>query len=279
MKRIAVVTGASSGFGFLAVLSLAKNGFTVYATMRNLEKASIYDEAPVSKEVRDQILFHQLDVRDEASVEGFKNKLKSFGALDVLVNNAGFAGGGFSEEVSIQEYRDQFETNVFGVMAVTQAVLPIMRKQGFGKILNMSSISGRIGFPGLSPYASSKFALEGYSESLRLEMKPYGVQVALIEPGSFKTNIWSIGKKVADQSLQPNSPYYSYMERIEHHLKASEKDMGDPQEVADLIVSLTQQKHLTKLRYPVGKGVTFMLNLKKWLSWKKWENEILKRLK
>ncbi len=277
-QKIAVITGASSGFGFLTAISLAQKGFQVYATMRNLEKAVMYEGDHISKDIKDRIQIHELDVTNENSVDELRALVESIRRVDVLVNNAGFAGGGFSEEVSIQEYRNQFETNVFGVIAVTQAILPVMRQQGFGKILNMSSISGRVGFPGLSPYASSKFAVEGYSESLRLEMKPYGVQVALIEPGSFQTNIWSSGKRVSEKSQQPTSPYVSYMKRIEKHMEESEKVMGDPQDVADLIVNLAQKNELTKLRYPVGKGVSFMLNLKKMLPWKRWEREILKRL-
>ncbi|KGX84862.1 oxidoreductase [Pontibacillus marinus] len=277
-KKIAIITGASSGFGFLSAISLAKQGYIVYATMRNLEKAVMYEEDHIPKEIRGLIHIHQLDVTDGSSVQEMKDLVSSIGRADVLVNNAGFAGGGFCEEITVQEYRNQFETNVFGVMAVTQAILPVMREQGFGKILNMSSISGRVGFPGVSPYASSKFALEGYSESLRLEMKPYGVQVALIEPGSFKTNIWSSGKQVSEKSQQASSPYASYMERINKHLDESKDDMGDPQDVADLIVTLAEQNELKKLRYPVGKGVSFMLELKKWLPWNKWEREILKRL-
>ncbi len=277
-KNIALITGASSGFGFLTVVSLAKEGYEVYATMRNLDKAILYEESEIPERVKERIHIHKLDVTDETSIKELKQLVESLGRLDVLVNNAGYAGGGFCEEVSVQEYRDQFETNVFGVMGVTQAVLPTMREQGFGKILTMSSISGRVGFPGVSPYASSKFAVEGYSESLRLEMKPYGVQVALIEPGSFKTNIWSTGRSVSEQSLQSSSPYASYMEKIEKQLEESESDMGDPQDVADLIVELSKKKELTKLRYPVGKGISFMLKLKKWMPWKRWENEVLKRL-
>ena len=128
--------------------------------------------------------------------------MEDFGKVDVLINNAGYAGAGFVEEVSMEEYRKQFETNVFGVLAVTKAFLPLMRKQGQGCIINISSISGKVAFPGLSPYIASKHAIEGWSESLRLEMQPFGVKVVLIEPGSYKTNIWSTGKQVAVESLQ-----------------------------------------------------------------------------
>ncbi|WP_345290140.1 SDR family NAD(P)-dependent oxidoreductase, partial [Streptomyces gulbargensis] len=163
------------------------------------------------------------------------------GRIDVLVNNAGYAGAGFSEEVSVEEYKAQFETNVFGVMAVTQAILPLMRRQMSGKIINVSSISGRVGFPGLSPYIASKHALEGYSESLRLELKPFGVDVVLIEPGSYQTNIWTTGKKVAEKSLEKDSPYYETMKKMEHYLERSSGNYGDPQEVAKLIVKLAKQ--------------------------------------
>lgn len=188
-KKTAIVTGSSSGFGLLCAVELALKGFTVIATMREVNKSKPLLERAKEQKVDNLIHVHPLDVTSTESINLFKTLLVDYPSVDVLVNNAGFALGGFSEELSIENYRLQFETNFFGLIAVTQAVLPLMRAKKHGRIINMSSISGRIGFPGLSAYVASKHALEGYSESLRLELKPFGIDVSLIEPGSFQTNI------------------------------------------------------------------------------------------
>ncbi|WP_036824267.1 oxidoreductase [Pontibacillus yanchengensis] len=279
VQKTAIVTGASSGFGLLITVELAKRGFLVYATMRNLEKSHHVTEAVPSADVLSRIQFEPLDVTNHDSIEQFKQFIKTLKRVDVLVNNAGYALGGFSEEITIDEYRAQFETNVFGTMAVTQTVLPTMRKQKSGTIINMSSISGLIGFPGISPYVASKHALEGYSESLRLELKPYGINVAIVQPGSFKTNIWTTGKQISERSLQETSPYYNYMEKIEAEMKAGEENLGEPQDVAELVASLAEKRKIKYLRYPVGKGVRNMMRLKKLVPWPTWESKFLKRLK
>jgi NAD(P)-dependent dehydrogenase (short-subunit alcohol dehydrogenase family) len=276
-NKIAVITGASSGFGMLTSLEFAKQGFKVIATMRNIEKAKLLLEEARNLGCLEFIQIHELDVTSEESVKYFSTLLNELGRIDVLVNNAGYAGAGFVEEIPIEEYRKQFDTNVFGVMMVTQACLPIMRKQGKGNIINVSSISGLIGFPGISPYVASKHALEGWSECLRLEMKPFGIYVSLIEPGSFKTNIWSTGKQITEKSLEEDSPYFPYMRKLETHIKNGESQFGDPIEVAIKIVEIAQEQD-PNLRYPIGKGVKLSLLLKKTLNWKSWERLFLKRL-
>jgi NAD(P)-dependent dehydrogenase (short-subunit alcohol dehydrogenase family) len=277
-KPIAIVTGASSGFGLLTTLELAKSGFKVIATMRNTIKASdlLYEANKLN--IEPLIHVHPLDVTEESSIEKLAELIDSLGRVDVLVNNAGYAAAGFVEEITMEEYRRQFETNVFGVFAVTKTVLPYMRRQKEGKIINVSSISGKVAFPGLSPYVASKHALEGWSESLRLEMKPFGIEVALIEPGSFKTNIWSTGKQVTSLSLQEDSPYYEYMKEIEEYIQSGEGKFGDPQEVAAKIAEISKQKNST-LRFPIGKGVQATLMLKNMIPWSRWENIFLKKLK
>jgi NAD(P)-dependent dehydrogenase (short-subunit alcohol dehydrogenase family) len=276
-NKIAVITGASSGFGMLTSLEFAKQGFKVIATMRSIEKAKLLLEEARKLGCLEFIQIHELDVTSEDSVKYLSTLINELGRVDVLVNNAGYAGAGFVEEIPIEEYRKQFDTNVFGVMMVTQACLPIMRKQGKGNIINVSSISGLLGFPGISPYVASKHALEGWSECLRLEMKPFGIYVSLIEPGSFKTNIWSTGKQITEKSLEVASPYFSYMRRLETHIKNGESQFGDPIQVAIKIVEIAQEQE-PNLRYPIGKGVKLSLLLKKTLTWKSWEKLFLKRL-
>ncbi|USK28105.1 oxidoreductase [Metabacillus hrfriensis] len=277
-KKTVLITGASSGFGMLAAHGLAKAGYHVIATMRNLEKKaglmkSIQDDA-----LDENVTLLELDVTSSDSIQALKHFLNETSKIDILINNAGYAFGGFGEEITADEYREQFETNFFGVIAVTQAVLPFMRSQRSGKIINMSSISGLIGFPGLSPYVSSKHALEGFSESLRLEVKPFGIDVILVEPGSFSTNIWTTGKRVSPVSMEASSPYYEYMIGIEDELERGREKLGNPGEVAALIVKLCKKKTGVKLRYTVGKGVRFSLFLKRILPWSMWESIIIGKL-
>lgn len=275
-QPIAIVTGASSGFGLLTSIELARAGFHVIATMRNREKGTTLLNEAKKHSLESQISLHELDVTSEESIYNLSLFLKTLKRIDILVNNAGYAAGGFVEEIPLEEYRKQFETNVFGVIAVTKTVLPYMRKQGSGKIINVSSISGKVGFPGLSPYCASKHALEGWSESLRLEMKPFGVDVALVEPGSFKTNIWSTGRQVTES--QSVSPYYEHMKKLENYILSGESGFGDPANVAKLIAEISTKKD-PSLRYPIGKGVKLMIHLKNLIPWKQWEAIVLKNLK
>lgn len=276
-KKIAIVTGASSGFGMLTSIELAKQNYYVVATMRNVDKRFALLERVGEAKVAKLVEVFSLDVTNDHSLLVFKEKLRELGRVDVLVNNAGYAGAGFSEEIPINEYRQQFETNVFGAISVTQLCLPYMRDQRNGKIINVSSISGRVGFPGLSPYVASKHALEGWSESLRLEVGPFGIDVVLVEPGSFQTSIWSSGKQITDKSLQSHSPYFSYMEKLSLHHEKGEASYGDPLEVAKLITEISQQSS-TKLRYPIGKGVKFTLFIKSCFPWRLWERMVMKKI-
>jgi NAD(P)-dependent dehydrogenase (short-subunit alcohol dehydrogenase family) len=277
-KKIAVVTGASSGFGMLTALELAKSGYEVIATMRDQKRSTTLLSEAKSSGITDNITIHELDVTSVESVSLFKELVGRVGQVDVLVNNAGFAGAGFVEEIPIDEYRSQFETNVFGAIAVTQAVLPIMRHQARGKIINVSSISGRVGFPGLSPYVSSKYALEGWSESLRLEVKPFGIDVVLVEPGSFQTNIWTRGKRVSANSLKEESPYYEMMRKLENHIESGSSKFEDPKDVARLITAIALKNKPT-LRYAIGRGVKITLLLKMLVPWMIFEKIVLRKLK
>ncbi|RSD25399.1 SDR family oxidoreductase [Mesobacillus subterraneus] len=272
----AIVTGSSSGFGLLIAMELARSGFKVTATMRNPQKAVGLQEIAAAEKLEGNLCIHPLDVTCSSSIEEFKVYLQSLPSVDVLVNNAGFAQGGFSEELSLEDYRKQFDTNFFGVVAVTQAVLPYMRKQGSGKIINMSSISGRFGFPGLSAYSASKHALEGYSESLRLELKPFGIDVVLIEPGSYKTNIWeSVGKV----TMKENSPYEPFKHAILDELKKGEAGYGNPVDVARLAARIASADEDAQFRYPIGIGVKTTINLKHVMPWKVIEKIVMRKLK
>src|SRR5919109_2259124 len=188
-NKVAVVTGTSSGIGHEIALTLARNGFLAYATMRNLKKGENLKLLAEKENLPLKIV--QLDVTDDKSVKDAINKVvEENGRVDVLVNNAGYSLTGAFEDLAIDEIRAQFETNFFGVVRVTQAVLPIMRKQGGGgRIVNISSIGGLRGSPIISAYHSTKFALEGLSESMAYEVEPFGIKVVLIEPSLIRTNM------------------------------------------------------------------------------------------
>jgi len=274
-RKTAIVTGTSSGFGMHCAIELAKAGFYVISTMRDIGRAESLLKLADENKVSDLIHLHDLDVTLTESIHTFKDFIKEFHSIDVLVNNAGFALGGFSEELSIDEYRLQFETNVFGVIAITQSVLPFMRKNKRGRIINMSSISGKFGFPGLSPYTASKHALEGYSESLRIELRPFGIDVVLIEPGSYQTNIWS---SIDNLTIDSHSPYSFYMEALLKNMENSKAGHGNPIDVAKLVTKLAISTKTPKLRYPIGKGVKLTIGLKSILPWKILERIITMRL-
>ncbi|HFK1681191.1 TPA: oxidoreductase [Bacillus tropicus] len=277
-KKVAIITGSSSGFGLLTTLELAKKDYLVIATMRNLEKQANLLSQATQLNLLHNITVQQLDVTDQNSIHNFQLFLKEINRVDLLINNAGYANGGFVEEIPVEEYRKQFETNLFGAISITQLVLPYMRVQKNGKIINISSISGQVGFPGLSPYVSSKYALEGWSESLRLEVKPFGIDVALVEPGSYNTNIWEVGKQLATNQSDTTSPYKEYMDKIQKHINSGSDTFGNPIDVAKKIVDIAEAKRTT-LRYPIGKGVRFMILAKKILPWRLWEYLVLRSFK
>jgi NAD(P)-dependent dehydrogenase (short-subunit alcohol dehydrogenase family) len=269
---VAVVTGSSSGIGLATSIALARNGYLTYATMRNLAKRdsiqSIADKQYLS------IRVVQLDVTDENSIKSaIQSILSEAGRIDLLVNNAGYVLTGAFEDIGINEIKALYETNVFGVIRVTQAVLPIMRKQGSGRIINISSGAGRIGYPGGSAYVSSKFALEGLSESMAYEIEQFGIRTVLVEPGFVRTKIgenMAISKKTQD----PNSPYSQMMQMMSSNQERMLENGSD----ADLVASVVAEAATAKepnLRYLVGKDVQQMMAAKKSMS----DEEFQKMLK
>ncbi|MBV5123383.1 oxidoreductase [Bacillus halotolerans] len=276
-KKIAIVTGASSGFGLLTAVKLAQS-FFVIATARQPEKAEQLRGLAAKHHVADSIHITALDVTDEHSIEAFGKTISAYAPIDLLVNNAGTAYGGFIEDVPMEHFRKQFETNVFGLINVTKTVLPYIRKHSGAKIINVSSISGLTGFPALSPYASSKYALEGFSESLRLELLPFGIETALIEPGSYQTSIWSTSLSNHMTVPADDSAYHQYYKKILSYVEKNADESGDPQEVADLIYQLAMKQRLKKLRYPIGKGVKLTLLFRALFPWSAWESILKKKL-
>ncbi len=245
---IVLVTGCRSGFGLLIAVAAARAGHTVYAGLRDLGTREELDRAAAGLDVTPI----QLDVVDPAQREAALAMItEEHGRIDALVNNAGIALGGFIEQLGDEEVRRVFEVNVFAALALMQLCLPHMRAQRSGAIVNISSMSGRAGLPGLGGYAASKFALEGMTEALRHEMRPFGVRVALVEPGPYKTDIFGRNRRVAEAAAAPGE--YAAMGETMESMFAGVK-MGDPQEVADLVVRILRDPK-PRLRYPLGPKV------------------------
>ena len=267
-KVVAVVTGSSSGIGFETSVLLAKNGFITYATMRNLDKSDAIIDLKQKEKLPLEVL--KLDVTNDKSVKEAIEKISNEQeTIDVLINNAGYGLVGPLEELSIQEFKEQFETNVFGVIRVIQEILPIMRKQRHGTIVNISSVAGRIGFPLTSAYVSSKFALEGLSESMAYEIEPFGIKVILIEPGVIKTNFdgnLKIGKKVSTTATtnNRNSPYMNITEKRIAGFKPRFENGSPPIEVAKVILNVITSKNIPpESRYLVGNDAFKLIEIRK----------------
>ena len=260
---VAVVTGSSSGIGLATSLALARNGYLTYATMRNLAKRDSIQSVAEKQHLPVRVV--QLDVTDENSINNaIQSVLSESGRIDLLVNNAGYALTGAFEDIGIDEIKAQYETNVFGVIRVTQAVLPIMRKQRSGRIVNISSGAGRIGYPGGSAYVSSKFALEGLSESMAFEVEQFGIKIVLVEPGFVRTN-FADNIVIARKAQEPNSPYSQMMQKMSSNRGKVLENASDANLVADVVVEAATAKE-PNLRYLAGKDVQQMVAAKKSMS-------------
>lgn len=275
--EIALITGCSNGFGLLTSVELAKAGYRVVATMRDLGRRTKLDQAIASWGVADKIDVRALDVTHFGEIAGVVDSVvRDYGRIDVLVNNAGFAMAGFAEDIKLEELRTQFETNFFGAVAVTKAVLPTMRKQRSGHIIQISSIGGLHGSISVSSYSASKHALEGWSESLRLEVNSLGIKVVLVEPGAFDTGVWTVGARMGEESKKNTSPNLQRSLRMREVIQKIPK--ADPILVARVIVAIAQDPN-PKLRYLVGRDAKMQLALKRMLPWKMYEKMIANFLK
>lgn len=277
--KVAVVTGSSSGIGFETSLLLSRMGFYTYATMRNLNKSQKINDVAEKENLSLKVL--KLDVTDDNSVKNAFRQIKEESSrIDVLVNNAGYGIVGAVEDLSLEEFKSQFETNFFGVIRVTKEVIPLMRNQGYGSIINVSSVGGKIGIPLNSTYISSKFALEGLSESMRYELKQFGVDVILIEPGVVKTSFFENVKVVLNTNNTTNTnkktPVYSELsqklfESFEPMIKSNSASL--PSDVAKVIYQAIESP-TRQVRYPVGKDAFSIFNMRQKLSDEEFENWI-----
>ena len=274
MENVALVTGCSSGIGLETAVALAREGHFTFATMRNLKKAETLEKIVKDENLPISIL--ELDVDNKESMDNAIEKIiKQKGRIDTLVNNAGWGMWGTVEDVSIDEFKEQFETNFFSIVRMIQKIAPIMRKQKSGSIVNVSSVAGRIGFPVSPAYISSKFALEGLSECLRFELSPFGINVITIEPGVIKTNFFD-SMKMAKRS-DSNSVYNDITSKVISGVKMMAEMGTDPKEVANTILKSINDKSPLP-RYIVGNDAMMFLEAKKMKTDIEFENYIKKEL-
>ncbi len=241
-RRVILITGASSGFGHACARLLSEKGHRVFGTSRN---------ASFEQEVKDRpFTLIPMDVRDQDSVDaGVAYILKQESRIDAVVNNAGFGIAGSVEDTSLEEICAQFETNFFGMLRVCRAVLPQMRSQGSGHIVNISSLAGLMGVPFQGAYSASKFAIEGLTEALRMEVKPFGIQVVLIEPGDFKTGFTK--NRVKTKASQQSPVYAEKFQKALEIIEKEEQNGPSPDKLAVLVEKVITHP-APRLRYTAG---------------------------
>jgi short-subunit dehydrogenase len=270
MNKVVLITGASAGMGKEFARLLLQNGYTVYGAARRVNKMEDL------KQLGLHIL--SMDVTDDESmVKGVDAIVKKEGRIDVLINNAGFGSYGALEDVSLQDAKSQMEVNVFGLARLTQLVLPHMRSQHYGKIVNITSIGGKIANPLGGWYHASKFAVEALSDSLRNEVKPFGIDVIVIEPGGVKSEWASIAM---DNLLKVsgNSVYKKMAHRMAEMGKKIESRNAEPSVIANLVLKAITVKN-PKTRYHGGYLASVVLTMRRLLSDKLFDKAIMSQLK
>jgi len=264
MADSVLITGASTGLGLETAVYLAEQGFKVYASIPSLSQRETLDAAVTRRGVHLEVL--ELDITDRACIcEIVARIVEQSGGIYGVVNNAGIGLRGYFEDLSEEEIRQVFEVNVFGTMAMTRAVLPYMRAAGRGRIIMITSVGGRIGSLAVSAYCATKFAQEGFGESLAQEVVPFGIYVSLVEPAIVKTERWTIHRGVAKGALDPNSPYYAWFRESERLAdRLVETSPARPIDVAKAVHSALTARR-PKLRYIVGRRASLVLALRRYL--------------
>ena len=263
MKQTILVTGASSGFGLLIANKLHQSGYHVIGTSRNPEKY----------QAKLPFKLLALDIADDDSIESFRKELFSeIKQLDVLINNAGYLVTGLAEETSIEIGKQQFETNFWGTIKLTNELLPYFRKQKHGKIITVGSLLGLVSLPNVAYYAASKHALEGYFKALRLELNQFNIKVSMVEPSAFKTNI-SNSATAAKADIQD---YDIFRQKITSYTETQFKNAPGPEPVMNTVLKIVNERN-PKYSHPVGKGSSMILTLQRF-AYGLLENTILKNV-
>ncbi|MCG8330326.1 MAG: oxidoreductase [Chitinophagales bacterium] len=271
MKKVIIVTGASSGIGKSTALQLVKEGHIVYGAARRVEKMQDIETAGGHAVKMDVTNHEQVHTEIQKIIE-------KEGRIDVLVNNAGYAIWGAVEEVSYEEAKRQFEVNIFGLAEVTKAVIPAMRQQKSGKIINVSSVGGKIYSPLGAWYHATKHALEGWSDCLRIEVQQFGIDVIIVEPGAIKTEFADV---LSDNfANSKNGPYADLAEAISMTMANTEKPgNSSPPSVIANIISKAIQASRPKTRYAAGKMAKQVLFFRQWFSDRMFDKTILRMVK
>lgn len=257
------MTGSSSGIGFETSVLLARNGFHTYAALRNLAKSQGLNDLAKKDGLAIQVI--ELDVNNDKSVKDAINRVLSENKrIDVVVNNAGYALVGAFEDIFMDEIKAQFETNFFGAIRIIHAILPTMRSQRMGRIVNIPSMGGRIAIPLDSAYHGAKFALEGLSESLQYEVEQFGIKIIIIEPGAIKSNFFN-NLKMASKTQKPDSPYSRIMQKLNAAFSSMLESAASPVEVAKVILTAVTSED-PQLRYTVGNDAEMILEAKRTMS-------------
>lgn len=275
MKKVAVVTGSSTGIGYETALLLARSGYQTYATMRDTKKSERLTEIAKSENL--PLIIAQLDVNNDKSVKDAIDKILSENErIDVIVNNAGYGLFSPVEELTLDQIKEQFETNFFGAIRVIHAVIPTMRKQRAGTIVNVSSLVGRVGLPLSSAYVATKFALEGLTESVRYELRQFGINLILIEPGVIKTNF--IENLKTSTVSESKSNYADLNESISKRFETMMANSStSPKVVAESILNAVTSEN-PKLRYIVGEDAQSIMKIRNDNSDEKFENWIYENI-
>ncbi|MDO9547470.1 MAG: SDR family NAD(P)-dependent oxidoreductase [Candidatus Marinimicrobia bacterium] len=265
-KKIVLITGCSSGFGYLSAIQLAEKEYRVIATMRDLSKRVDLDNKIKTGNLPINVC--RIDVTDLDSIKRcIKDIDREYGRLDVLVNNAGYGIGGFFEDLSDREFREQMETNFFGVLNMVRETLPLLRKSDDARIINISSAAGLTTTPGMGAYNASKWALEAFSESLRQELALHGMKVLLIEPGPYPTKVLTTNTRFAEKANDPNSPNYKFTQQLYVKYKQNNATLkSDPMEIARLIEKLISEKN-PSFRNVHGPGAKLRAYMHRFLPW------------
>ena len=257
MAKTILITGTSSGIGKAAVLEFAKNGWNVAATQRSPEKETAFRQLP-------NVKLYALDVTKAESVQQAISKVKAdFGTIEVVLNNAGYGVDGAFEAMTDDIIEKQFNTNVFGLMRVTRQAITLMKGQGGGTIIQISSMGGKITFPLYSIYHATKFAVEGFTESLQYELAMFNIKLKLVEPGPIKTEFYGSSR----QFIKPtdNTDYDAFIANFEAAAQKAMKDAEGPEVVAKAIYKAATDGS-NKMRYAVGKPGPILLKMRKFLS-------------
>ena len=277
-----LVTGAAGSLGLETALALAGRGFGVFAGARRAGQQAAIREAAAKRGLSLETV--ALDLTDPSSVaEAVRAAADSPGGLFGLVNNAAVNLRGYFEDLAEDEVRRLFEVNLFGTLGVTRQALPYLRAAGRGRIVVMSSVAGRIGSMGLTAYVASKFALEGFAESLSLEVGPLGIRVALVEPGIVKTDVWGKNRWMAVRALDPASPYRDWFERAEEEEadRLVRTSRITPADVAGTVLRAITDRR-PRLRYTVGRRASLVMALRRYLPGETFERlyfgEVLRRV-